>query len=76
MSVTMPSVPLPKPRFPADGRLPVKECIANIGIPLDFFGFFCHFNDFCWSLQTSLLCIIGELAEAGSVAVAVGVSER
>ena len=29
----------------------------------------------CWSLQTSLLCIVGELAEGGSVAVVVGDSE-
>ena len=28
-----------KPRFPVDWRLLVKECIANIGIPLDFFLF-------------------------------------
>ena len=32
---------------------------------------FCVF----WSLQRSLLCIVGELAEGGSVAVAVGVSD-
>ena len=30
----------------------------------------------CWSLQTSLLRIVGELAEGGSMAVAVGVSDR
>ena len=29
-----------------------------------------------WSLQTNLLCIVGELAGGGSVAVAVGVSDR
>ena len=29
-----------------------------------------------WSTQTSPLCIVGELAEGGSVAVAVGVGER
>ena len=28
-----------------DWRLLIKECIANIGIPLVFFGFF-GFNDF------------------------------
>ena len=32
--------------------------------------------DFVLSWQTSLLCIVGELAGGGSVAVAVGVSER
>ena len=29
-----------------------------------------------WSLQTNLLCIVGELAGGGFVAVAVGVSDR
>ena len=33
------------------------------------------FPDF-WSLQTSLLCMVGGLAEVGSVAMAVGVSEK
>ena len=46
------------------------------------FADFCSFNDFfCFcvvfgSLQTSLLCIMGESAGEGSVAVAVGVSDR
>ena len=36
------------------------------------FYIFCVFG----SLQTSLLCIVGELAGGGSVAVADGVSDR
>ena len=44
----------------------VKEYIANIGIPIDVL---------C-SLQTSLLCIVGELAGGRSVNVAVSVSGR
>ena len=34
------SVPSQKTRFPLNLRLLVKECFANIGIPLDIFGFF------------------------------------
>ena len=34
-----------------------------------------YFNLFFWPLRTSLLCILGELAGSGSVAVAVGVSD-
>ena len=67
-----------------DWRLLVYELFANIGIPLDnsavltiakkencvkkiqVFG----------SLLTSLLCIVGELSGGGSVAVAVGISDR
>ena len=30
----------------------------------------------CWSFLTILLCIVGELAEGGSVAVAVGVNDN
>ena len=44
-----------KPRFPVEWILLVEERIANIGIPLDIFGF----------LQTSLICIMGELAGGG-----------
>ena len=53
--------------------------IANIGIPLEIFGF-CHFDNFCflkkkmlvvWYLRTSQMCIMGEIAGGGSVAVAV-----
>ena len=54
-------------------RLLVKERMANIGITLDVLNFFlCVFG----CLQTSLLCIMGELAGGGSVAMAVGVSDR
>ena len=63
-----------------DWRLLVKGHIAYIGIPLDFFVFllfqrFLSFGKtfFFWSLGTILLCIMGELAWGGSVAVAVGV---
>ena len=67
-----------------DWRLTVKEHIANIGIPLDFFFSFsvsmnlCVYNFFLFfgSLRTRLLCLLGEIAEEGSVAVAVAVSER
>ena len=52
-----------------DWRLLVEEHIANIGIPLYIFGYIpFHVSG---SLQTSLLCIIGELAWEGSMAVAV-----
>ena len=82
MSMSCLSVTSRKTRFPVDWRLLFEERIANIGIPLDVFGFFCRFDDFCaykfvWvsgSLQTSP--IVGELAGGGSVAVAVGVSDR
>ena len=62
----------------------IKERIAHIGIPLDIFGFFAIQMTFCLlkfflcvfgSLQTSLLCIGGELVRGGLVAVAVGVSD-
>ena len=79
-------VPSRKPRFLVDWRLLVKERIANTGIPLDVFGFFKIKNKIkfpFWtnvpafgSLQTSILCIMRELARGGSVAVAVGVSDR
>ena len=76
-------VPLQKPRFSVNWRLLIEECIANIGIPLDFLCF-CHFNDFwCfvifpgfWVLANSLLCIMGELAGGWYVAVALAVSDR
>ena len=82
------SVPLRKPRFQVDWILLVKECIANIGIPLDIFKFLAFQCFFCvwtffWvlgSLRTSLLCMMEELAGggsvAGAVAVAVAVSDR
>ena len=70
------SVPSLKTRFLVNLRLLVKEHRANIGIPLDTFGF-CYFSDFfplkflrvLISLQTSLLCIVGKLAGGGSVTV-------
>ena len=40
------------------------------------FGYKEEQNIFLPSLQTSLLCIMGELPGGGSVAVAVGVSDR
>ena len=69
--------------FPVDWRLLVKEHIANIGILLDILCFGC-FDDFLcfdifWvfgSLQTSLLCIMGELAGGGFLDMAVGVIVR
>ena len=69
-------------RFSVDCRLLVKESIANIGIPLDISVFltcqcvfwrFDFFLGFC-VLQTSLLCIEGEVSGVGSVAVAIGVT--
>ena len=67
-------------------RLPMEDHIINIAIPLDIFVFFLHIYFFffglkkiSWvisSLRTSLLCIMGELAGGGFVAVAVGVSCR
>ena len=70
-------VPSQKTCYPVDGTLLVKECVANIGISIDVFLdvlkivciqiFFLIFE----SLQTSLLCILGELAGEGSLAVVV-----
>ena len=67
-----------------DWRLLVKGRIVNIGVPIYIFGFFkfqCFFafkffSRVFWSLQTSLLCIMEELAGGGYVAVAVAVSDR
>ena len=77
---------LQKIHFPVHWRLLVEECIGNIGSSLDDLFRFCSFYDFfsfwifwvIWSLQTSLLtlCIIGEFAKGGFVAVAVSVSDR
>ena len=70
--------PVWKPRFPVDWRLLVEERIANNGIPLDVFCC-CRLDEFFflvlkkkknqafWSLQTSLLCIMGELAGGGVI---------
>ena len=64
-----------------DWTLLVKELNANVGIPLDVYAIsntFCVCNFFLLILassQTSLLCIVCELARGGSVAVAVGVSD-
>ena len=67
---------------PATPGLLKRAWIANIGLPLDVFMCFCNFNVFfafkylssSFSSQASLLCIVGELASGGSVAV--GVSDR
>ena len=70
------------PRFPVNWRLLVKECITNFDIPLDVFLGKCRFNAFrvfffllFWFFggfcASSLQCILGELSEGGSVAVAV-----
>ena len=72
---------------PASCLLPpaslVKEHISNIGIPLYILVFVVSiifrlliFFGFLFLFQTSLLCIMGELAGGGSVAVAFGVSDR
>ena len=68
------SAPSRKTLFPVNWRLLIDECIANRGIPLNIFCFYC-FNDFCvflntfsgifGSLQTSLLSIVGALAGGG-----------
>ena len=73
-------VPLRKPCFPVDWRLLVKERICIIGISLK--NIWCFFLLWCFSefwifwvfgpLHTSLLCLVGELAGGGAVAVAVG----
>ena len=58
-----------------DWRLLVKERIATIGILPDILVFLYHCNVLIFygfgSLQKSLLCIIGQLAWGGFVAVAV-----
>ena len=63
-----------KPRLAVDWRLLVEECIANIVQLLDFFWFFAVLMVIFGSLQTSRLCIMGELAGGGSLAVAFGVN--
>ena len=52
------SVPSQKTRFLVDWRLLVKECIASIGIPLDFFRFliFDLFSVLNFCLGISALC--------------------
>ena len=74
-------MPSRKTRLPVDWRLLVEERIDNLDIPLDIFEFvvsvvFCALKCFrvLGSLQTSLLCIMGELERGGSLAV--GVSYR
>ena len=66
-----------------DWRILVEGRIANICIPLDVLEFFFvsgFLNFYIYrvlgSLRTSLLCILAELAREGSVALAVGVSDR
>ena len=65
-------VPSRNARFPLNWKLLVKEHIANVCTPLDVLGFIgskiCCVWKFIWvfeSLQTSLLCILGELAGEG-----------
>ena len=65
-----------------DWRLLIIQRIANIGIPLDIFSDSIIFKSghIFWVfglLQTSLLCIVRELAGGGrgAVTVAVGVSD-
>ena len=78
------SVSSPKTRFQVDWRLLVEEHIAYIGILLHIFclslwWFFTLAIFFPWvlgSLQTSLLCIIGQLTWVESVSVADGLSDR
>ena len=64
-------VPSWKPCCPVDFRFLVEEPIADIGIPLDIFRFLRIQGFFgFWSLQTSLMFIVGD------VAVAVDVNDR
>ena len=71
-------------QFQVSWRALVEGRIATIFLPSHHFSFLYVSMIFCVSiffwvfgpLETSLLCIMGELAEGGSVAVAVGVSER
>ena len=78
MSMSCVSVPLRKARFLVDWRLLVQECITYVGTPVERFRFFLFVSMLCFllkktlaggSLQTSLVCIMGELAVGGSVAV-------
>ena len=73
-------VPSWKPRFPMHWILLVQAHIANIW---KLYNYSPHppstVSIFCWgfgSLRSSILCIVGVLAEGGSVAVAVWVSDR
>ena len=74
-------IPSWQPCFLVDLRLLVKECIYYIGITLDFFvvhsmifSVLLFFLPVFGSLQTSIQCIVGELAGGRSVAVAAGVT--
>ena len=77
-------VPLGKTRVPVDWRVLVKDNFDKVFILLDVFCF-CCLNDF-WQfdfflflffyLQPGLLCLMGELAGGGSVAVAVSVCDK
>ena len=60
-------VPSRKTHYWMDWRLSVKEHIANIGIHLEIFVISLFANQ--------LMCIMGELAGGGSVAVAVAISD-
>ena len=76
------SVPSQKTRFSVDWRLLVIECSPYIGIPLKKIRFFALSMFFCvlrffqvfGSIQISLLCVSGELAGGGFLAV--GVSDK
>ena len=69
-------------RFPVDWRLLVNKHSRKFGLPLKFWfciffpSFFIMFLFVFWSLPTILLCIVGELAGGGSVAVAFGINDR
>ena len=70
-----------KPPLPVDWRLLVKGRFAYIDIPLEISGFLLFrlifgFQSYFEFLLTSLLCIMGEIEGGGSVAVAVGISDR
>ena len=67
-----------------DWRLLIEEQITKIGLPLYIFMFFAVSRIFCvlkcfqvfGSLPTSPLCVRGELAGGGYLAIAVGVTDR
>ena len=66
-------MPFQKTRFPVNWRLFIKKSKPTTGNYLEMFAFWLfHFCLVFGSLQTRRLCIMGDIAGGGSVAVSVG----
>ena len=64
-----------KPPFAVDWRLLIEECIADIEKTSRKFWFFTVSMNIAGPLQSSLLCITGDLTGVGYEAVAVGFND-